>query len=588
MDKKSQINQRLYTIEDLECMLEHIPHEVWLKDKDGKYVYINKRGANKIGLDKKDIIGKSDKEIRPKEFSDKCDDADKIVLEEKRALFYEHEYYSDEDEFYRVYKFPITDENKNVKFISGFSNEYSYSKKINEELENLFISNMEELEHVEYTQSIYKILNNLGSMIKSTSISLFLLDKNCDNLKNYLSCNKNNIFCENVKIPIDHNVFSKLYRDKLDINVGDDLNLIFKKNYIEGSKIESQSKLKIFPLRCKEDFIGLMYVYYENDAKYTNVYDEVINDLCIQISRLIINIEFKNKLRHRLIKFEERAKYLQSENEKLEEAIDAEMIKVNFLENMSHEFRTPINIILMTAKLLISSMEDNEINLDREKTIKYLKTLRQNGYRVLRLVNNILDTTKIDNKYEKLQMTNHNIVNVIEDIVLSTADYIKNKNKSITFDTEEEEIVLACNPDAMEKIILNLISNSLKFTGEDGQIEIDIKVNHEESKLFVHLRNNGPSISQEDSKKIFNRFVQVDNHLRRSSEGSGIGLYLVKSLVEMHDGEIWLNTEVESGVEFIFYIPIKTIYSEEVMVHSIEDHSKIDKCNIEFSDVYSI
>lgn len=587
MDKKSQDNQRLYTIEDLECILEHIPYEVWIKDKEGKHVYINKMGANKIGLDKEDIIGKTNNELRPKEFCDKCDDADKLVLEEKREIFYEHEYYSDKDEFYRVYKFPIKDEDKNVKFICGFSNEYSYSKKINEELENLFISNVEELENIEYTKNINNILNNLGSMIKSTSINLFLVDKDGNNLKNYLSCNKNNIFCENTNINIDYKQFSKLYKDKLDINVDNNLNYEFKENYIEKHKLYPKSKLNIFPLKFKGELIGLMYIYYEDKIKYTNAYDGFINDLCNQLSILIVNIEYKNKLRHRLIKFEEKAKYLQNENEKLEEAIGAEMIKVNFLENMSHEFRTPINIILMTAKLLISSMEENEINLDKEKTIKYLKTLRQNGYRILRLVNNILDTTKIDSKYEKLQLTNHNIINIIEDIVLSTADYIKDINKSIIFDTEEEELILACNPDAIEKIILNLISNSLKFTNEDGEIHIDIKVNHNENKLFVHLKNNGPTISEEHSKKIFDRFVQVDNHLRRSSEGSGIGLYLVKRLIEMHDGEIWLNTNVERGVEFIFYIPIKTINNEDVVVNLIDDHSKIDKCNIEFSDVYS-
>lgn len=588
MDKKSKDNQRLYTIEDLECILEHIPYEVWIKDKEGKHVYINKRGANKIGLDKEDIIGKSDKEIRPKEFCVKCDETDKIALEEKRELFYEHEYYSDKDEFYRVYKFPIKDKDENVKFISGFSNEYSYSKKINEELENLFISNMEELEDIEYTKAISRILKNLYSMIKCTNINLFLVDKNGDSLKNYLSCNENDIFYENTNINIDYKKFSKLYKDKLDINVDNSLNYEFKENYIEKYKLYPGSKLKIFPLKFKEELIGLMYIYYKDERKYANAYDGFINDLCNQLSILIVNIEYKNKLRHRLIKFEERAKYLQNENEKLEEAIGVEMIKVDFLENMSHEFRTPINIILMTAKLLISSMEDNEINLDKEKTIKYLKTLRQNGYRILRLVNNILDTTKIDSKYEKLQLTNHNIINIIEDIVLSTADYIKDINKSIIFDTEEEELILACNPDAIEKIILNLISNSLKFTNEDGEIHIDIKVNHNENKLFVHLKNNGPTISKEDSKKIFDRFVQVDNHLRRSSEGSGIGLYLVKRLIEMHDGEIWLNTDVDCGVEFIFYIPIKTINNEDVVVHSIDDHSKIDKCNIEFSDVYSL
>ncbi|WP_297134109.1 sensor histidine kinase [Terrisporobacter sp.] len=205
--------------------------------------------------------------------------------------------------------------------------------------------------------------------------------------------------------------------------------------------------------------------------------------------------------------------------------------------------------------------------------------------RVLRLVNNILDTTKFDNGYEELKLGNYNIVSIIEDIVLSTSDYIK--NKKITFDTDEEEVILACNPDAIEKIILNLISNSLKFTNENGQIEVDVKVNHEEEKLFVYVRNDGPPISKEYSEKIFDRFVQADNNLRRVSEGSGIGLYLVRLLVQMHNGEIWLNTDVKEGVEFIFYIPIKTINSiDDIMLYNIEDHSIMDKCSIEFSDVY--
>ena len=130
------------------------------------------------------------------------------------------------------------------------------------------------------------------------------------------------------------------------------------------------------------------------------------------------------------------------------------MVKVNFLENMSHEFKTPINIILMISKLLLSSIENNDFNLDREKIINYLKILKQNGYRILRLVNNILDSTKFDNKHGTLEMHNYNIISVVEDIVLSAADYIKNTERSIVFDTEEE-VILACRPSYIEKIMLN-------------------------------------------------------------------------------------------------------------------------------------
>ena len=588
MESKYEQSKRLYTIEDLENILEHIPYEVWMKDKEGRYVYINKRGADKIGLKKEEVIGKLDKEIRPEEFCEKCEYTDRKVFEERREIFYDHEYYSDKDEYYRIYKFPIKSDEDEVRFISALSNESSYSKNINEELEKLYMSNVNEIEDIEYTQSLERIIKNLEDMTKCTSINLFLIDENRDSLKYCLSCDSN-LFYQGANISIDNESFSNLYNEKLEIDIDDNLNDKFKEKYSDKFKLHCEGRIKIFPLKFKENIIGVMYLYYEDNRRCIGVYDGIISDICSKIGSLVTNIKFRRKIKKHLYKYEENVKYLQNEHKKLEEAIASEVMKVNFLENMSHEFRTPINIILMTSKLLLSSIEDNKINLDKEKTIKYLKILKQNGYRILRLVNNILDTTKFDYGYEILNMDNYNIINIIEEMVLSTADYIKDNNKNIIFDTQEEEVILSCNPDAIEKIILNLISNSLKFTDENGEIEVDIKVNHEEEKLFVHVRNNGPNISEEYSKKIFDRFVQTDNHLRRENEGSGIGLYLVKCLVEMHGGEIWINTDNEIGAEFIFYIPIKKIDNNgETKIHYIEEHSRIDKCNIEFSDVYSI
>ena len=92
MDVKCQNRQRLYTIEDLENLLEYVPYEIWLKDKDGRHVYINQKGANKLGLKKEDIIGKTDMEIRSKEFWEKCKLTDDQVIQEKKALFYEDEF----------------------------------------------------------------------------------------------------------------------------------------------------------------------------------------------------------------------------------------------------------------------------------------------------------------------------------------------------------------------------------------------------------------------------------------------------------------------------------------------------------------
>lgn len=587
MSEIHEAKDRLYNIEDLECLLDSIPFEVCLKDKDGKLVYINKKGAEKIGLSKEKIIGKEDKDFKSKEIFDKCQESDRKILETGDCLFYEKQSYNN-NELNRIYKFPIKDENNKVKFIGTYTEDITCKKNIGIQLKKLFIENKLDKDKIEYIKCIEEILNNLNCMMDSTSVHLFLVDKETHNLKKYLSSDKcDRLFFNDAQVEIDYKTLSDIYYENLDLNVDSRLNEEFKKKYIRDYNISYNSKLRIFPLKYKSDVIGMLYVCYEDKSKCTNIYDGNIMDICEQMAMMIAILEYNNDLRECLNSYKTENRTLQDKNKKLEEAIGAEMIKINFLENMSHEFRTPINIILMTSQLLISLLERDINEIDKEKIINHLKTLRQNGYRILRLVNNILDTTKFDNNLERLKLGNYNIVGLIEDIVLSTSEYIQ--NRQIILNKEEEELISACNPDAIEKIILNLVSNSLKFTNEGGKIEVDIKVDHQEEKLFVYLRNNGPSISKEYSQKIFDRFVQTDNNLRRVSEGSGIGLYLVKLLVEMHEGEIWLNTEVEEGVEFVFYIPIKTIDSiDDITLYNIEEHTIIDKCRIEFSDVYSI
>lgn len=168
---------------------------------------------------------------------------------------------------------------------------------------------------------------------------------------------------------------------------------------------------------------------------------------------------------------------------------------------------------------------------------------------------------------------------------MSTVDYIKNSGRRIIFDTDIEELILACDSDKIERVVLNLISNSLKFTNNNGLININIRVN--ENKMFFYIKNDGPQISKEEGEKIFGNFIRSDDIFTRKSEGSGIGLYLSKAFIEMHNGEIWANTDISNGAEFIFYIPIKKCINTEndVILNTIEN-SKIEKCIIEFSDIY--
>ena len=165
--------ERLYTIEDLEKLLESIPYEIWLKDKDGKHVYINKKGADEIGLTKEEIIGKTDKELRPTEHWKKCYETDKQVMKEQKPLFYEDKFEEGKDRYYKVLKFPITDCKENFKLHGGIADEVTHSKYLYKELEDLFDElQQSEVEKMKNIKTLPRLLNNLNIMLKSESINL--------------------------------------------------------------------------------------------------------------------------------------------------------------------------------------------------------------------------------------------------------------------------------------------------------------------------------------------------------------------------------------------------------------------------------
>ena len=272
---------------------------------------------------------------------------------------------------------------------------------------------------------------------------------------------------------------------------------------------------------------------------------------------------------------------------KYKEIKEIEKAKSQFFANLSHEIKTPINIIYSCIQLL----EVNKINGEKalsDAYNKYDNTLKQNCYRLLRLVNNLVDMTKIDSGYMKLIFINCEIVSLVEDITLSIIPYVESKNINIVFDTYIEELEIRCDPESMERVILNLLSNAIKFTNNDGNISVIVEA--DDKYLFIRVKDDGIGISKDIREDIFNRFVQEDKSLNRKNEGSGIGLALVKSLVELHDGEVYLE-DVSEGSEFVVKLPNIKI-NEEVNNHNrvmdVESKPLVQKINIEFSDIYEL
>ena len=268
----------------------------------------------------------------------------------------------------------------------------------------------------------------------------------------------------------------------------------------------------------------------------------------------------------------------------LNQAVEEDKLRTEFFANLSHELRTPINVILGTLQLIELKLKDR-VYSEKPTYQRYLKSMKQNCYRLIRLINNLIDVTKIDSGYFELHLNNCNIVSIVEEITLSVAEYVENKGISLLFDTDIEERIIACDGDKIERIMLNLISNSIKFTEQGGKILVNIFDKGEE--IAISVKDTGVGIPKEKQQQLFQRFMQVDKSLARNKEGSGIGLSLVKSLVELHKGKIEINSEWEKGSEFIITLPVRVLSDEEIYIPSNYNHNgSIEKINIEFSDIY--
>ncbi|MGL4796960.1 MAG: PAS domain-containing sensor histidine kinase [Paraclostridium sp.] len=265
--------------------------------------------------------------------------------------------------------------------------------------------------------------------------------------------------------------------------------------------------------------------------------------------------------------------------------LEIEKMRMEFFGNLSHELRTPINLILGTMQLL--NLKIDQLNYkEKDYLIRYNKIVTQNGLRLLKLVNNLIDSTKINTGYFEYNPQNYDIIKFIEDICMSVCDFANQQDIDLIFDTELEENLMTFDLDMIERIVLNLLSNAIKFNKKNGTIEVYIN-KCQDGYLNIGVKDSGIGIPKEKIDSIFGRFDQVKNKSKKEREGSGIGLSLVKSLVELHNGTISVNSNLNEGTEFIISIPNILIESNKnnIIIES-EGGSQVNRMNVEFSDIY--
>jgi len=274
-------------------------------------------------------------------------------------------------------------------------------------------------------------------------------------------------------------------------------------------------------------------------------------------------IYFTWKMQVKRIKMSHEFEMSRFEAEKLHEMDE---MKSRFFANISHEFRTPLTLILGPVKQIINTLKDEKLPFDKTKVKEDLKVVHKNANRLLGLVNQLLDISKLESGNMKLQTSPQNIIPLLKALLQSFCSYAERKRISLKFNSTENEVIVYIDKDKIEKIITNVLSNALKFTPEGGLVEVAVTLKPPSVPPLVKgetggfaeisIRDTGIGIPKEKISKIFDRFYQVDGSVTREQEGTGIGLSLIKELVELHKGKIQVESEEGKVTTFKISIPL--------------------------------
>ena len=237
-------------------------------------------------------------------------------------------------------------------------------------------------------------------------------------------------------------------------------------------------------------------------------------------------------------------------NQKLK---DLDKLKTNFFANISHEIRTPLTLILSPVESVIQDDYKNEVGKD------FFKNIQRNAIRLLRLVNNLLDYSKIEEGRMSMKLQEVDLVKIMKNYIVTIESASESKGIELTFNSNIDSLLLFIDIEKADKIAMNLLSNALKFTDEGGKIEISIR--EDDKNCCIDVEDTGVGIPADMLDSIFDRFKQADGSSTRKYEGTGIGLSLAKELTELHGGSISVKSKFiddypdDHGTTFTLTIP---------------------------------
>lgn len=642
-----ELDKKIYKEHTLmKGLIDNLPFSAWVKDKLGRYIIINKCYEKESGFSYDQIIGKNDNEIFSKDLAQEFRNQDYEAMEAKNKLFVFEEYFN--GECHLLHKIAIEDK-ENILGIVGFSLNTNEEKKAKGEVEqkNKFlkslIDSIPDFIFYKDLQGYYLGLNESLATQYFGKLESELIGKNYKELKGHNKENESFIK-QDEEIIAEKDI--RVYEESLLLVDGDikeyetikspfydeNNNImgvlgisrdITHRNIAEKSLKESEEKFR----QLAENIENMFLIYEEGKVTYVSPgYEKIFgrsckdlyknlrnmfNYICPEDQDIVKDIEFTENVdvAFRIIRGDGatrwvwlkgfplrddlgnvvRALFIAQDITAIKEAEkELERLRTEFFANLSHEFRTPLNLIFSSLQMVEFKLKQS-ITADELGLGKYTNIIRQNSFRLLRLVNNLIDSTKIDAGYVEYNPENSDIISYVKGIAHSVSTFAKEKHMDIIFNSQLQEKVIAFDLDKMERIILNLISNAIKFNKPNGKIEIQLCLKN--GFVEIHVKDNGIGIPVDKLSYIFERFKQVNNRLTKVSEGSGIGLALVKSLLEMHKGTIEVISALGEGTEFIVKLPDAIIdKSSEISAtkNQVLINSRVERIQIEFSDIYGL
>jgi|GEM_PF-257470 len=540
--------------EQLEIIIENIAEGLTVVDKDGNYIMTNKKATDHIK---------------------KSTSLDKVVDKVGDSLEVGERYYTETGELISFEDFP------SVKIIRG--------KKVDNQ--RIVMKRGDNVSYFNFNATpVFDDMGeiNLGIIISSDVTEQVLYEKHIKEQKELLEAILNNMQESTVVIDKEgkYIITNKIARERFSRAI-DKIESVYEvTDYydLEGNKIPLEETIS-YSVKCGKIVQNKAMTYKLNGQEYyligsgTPIFDEKGDFLYGVIS---IN-DVTDFMKGQQYLKEVQEKLLQAEREKNEALEKAMEMKDDFLSVISHEFRTPLNVINTAIQTL------NFVYADQmtDKIKDYMGTIKQNTTRQLRLVNNLLDITRANAGSIKINKKNIDVVFLTKAITESVYEYASKKNVKITFASKLAKKTIGIDDEKYERIILNLLSNAIKFTPAGKSIAVSM--NSLKGNICVKVKDNGIGIPQDKIDVIFEKFGQVDSSLSRQAEGTGIGLSLVKKFAEALGGSITVKSTLGKGATFIILLPDEMILEEQnekPIVDFMNDNRLVQITNVEFSDIY--